>query len=37
MRIVRSSAELEENYNSASREALTAFGDGSMFIGTRNL
>mmetsp|Transcript_33331 Transcript_33331/g.39165 ORF Transcript_33331/g.39165 Transcript_33331/m.39165 type:complete len:1200 (+) Transcript_33331:86-3685(+) len=32
MRVVRTSEELEENYNSASREALTAFGDGSMFI-----
>ena len=38
MLVVRSSSELEENYYSASRdEALTSFGDGSMFIGTCNL
>lgn len=32
MRIVRSEEELEVNFKSASSEALTAFGDGSMFI-----
>ena len=32
MRIVRSADELETNFLSASSEALTAFGNGSMFI-----
>ena len=32
MRVVKTAADLEENFNSASREALNAFGDGSMFI-----
>ena len=32
MRIVRSADELETNFNSASSEALTAFGNGAMFI-----
>lgn len=32
MRVVRSSAELEENYLSAAREAESAFGNGSMFV-----
>jgi pyruvate carboxylase len=32
MRVVRTAEELDENYSSASREALTAFGDGSMFV-----
>jgi hypothetical protein len=32
MRVVRSADELETNFNSASNEALTAFGNGAMFI-----
>ena len=32
MRIVRSDAELEENFQRASSEALTAFGNGDVFI-----
>jgi pyruvate carboxylase len=32
MRVVNSAAELEDNFNMASSEALTAFGDGRCFI-----
>ncbi|MDH5667675.1 MAG: acetyl-CoA carboxylase biotin carboxylase subunit [Nitrospira sp.] len=32
LRVVRSDAELRENMESASREALASFGDGSVFI-----
>eukprot|EP01135_Chromosphaera_perkinsii_P004301 Nk52_evm13s276 gene=Nk52_evmTU13s276 len=32
MRVVRSMEEVEENFNTASSEALSAFGNGSMFV-----
>lgn len=30
--VVRAEDQLEDAFNSASREALNAFGDGSMFV-----
>ena len=32
MRVIRNNEDLEHNFNSASNEALNAFGDGTMFI-----
>ena len=32
MRVVQNASELQQMYESASNEALTAFGDGSVFI-----
>ncbi|WP_296314430.1 pyruvate carboxylase [Winogradskyella sp. UBA3174] len=32
MRVIRTDKDLEQNFNSASNEALNAFGDGTMFL-----